>query len=102
MGNVGFSWEDCPLCVLRDKSIAAKDATIDALKHDRTVATKMILDRDATIADLAAKLKRAVEVLKKVQWAGECTECPCCKEGCCGGLEHAPDCPLAAVLKENP
>ena len=28
MGNVGFSYENCPLCVLRDKRIAALESAL--------------------------------------------------------------------------
>lgn len=53
------------------------------------------------LADLAAKLKRAVEVVRSVEWRGHNATCahPNCHRT--KWRAHAPDCPLAAVLKEN-
>lgn len=59
--------------------------------------------KDATIADLAAKLRRAVEVVRKCERAGDklAPICPMCRANPWEMSPHDPTCPLAAVLKEN-
>lgn len=53
-------------------------------------------EHDATIADLSAKLARAMEVVRKCEWDED--HCQLCT----GQYPyHARDCKLAAVLKEN-
>lgn len=55
------------------------------------------------LADLAAKLQRAVEVVKKCERAGGTLApiCPVCRANPWEMSPHDPTCPLAAVLKEN-
>lgn len=57
--------------------------------------------------ELAAKLKRAVEVVRQLEWIranpskkpGEPLSCPHCGRDASG--THDTTCPLAAVIKEN-
>jgi len=66
----------------------------------KKAANGMVHDKHTrlTMSEAASLLERAGKMLKEVQWDPCCIQCPICRGRDSAG--HAPDCELAAILKE--